>query len=171
MYESTGWSTHANSGAIYLESAPICVTFKSLPDIKSSVWLQENWSRIGNPAGLVDSVADVFVGATCCGAPIGSMSRLEPPQQHQPGHWTPTDLARFGLRPRKLRAKGQRCITRVGAWGEALPPESETDARRSQPNRFSISTFGPYREDGLRVGEYREGIQLRRANTQHKDRL
>jgi len=63
MYESTGWSTHANSGAIYLKSAPICVTFKSLPDIKSSVWLQENWSRLGNPAGLVDSVADFFVGA------------------------------------------------------------------------------------------------------------
>lgn len=37
MYENTGWSTHANSGAIYLKSAPICVTLKSLPDIKSSV--------------------------------------------------------------------------------------------------------------------------------------
>ena len=79
MYESTGWSTHANSRAIYLKSAPICVTFKSLPDIKSSVWLQENWSRLGNPAGLVDSVADFFVGAACGVAPIGSMSRSAPP--------------------------------------------------------------------------------------------
>jgi hypothetical protein len=33
-----------------------------------------------------------------------------PPQRHQPGHWTAVSLACLGLRPRKLRATGQRRI-------------------------------------------------------------
>ena len=32
--------------------------------------------------------------------------------RHQPGHWTPMSLACMGLRPRKLRATGQRRIGR-----------------------------------------------------------
>jgi multimeric flavodoxin WrbA len=78
------------------------VTFKSLPDTKSSVLLQENRSQPGNQADLVDSAADFF--------------RLALPEKRGHPKIIPLDRISYGypLLPLPLGADQAKPIFRAG---------------------------------------------------------